>query len=151
MNYAVQVVTSSDCNSINLGIWIPAIISILTLIINITFYIFIAPKITSRYQRKDKMFEICSEFMSYLSNVVSLTSFSGVPTKIRNYCLQIHLMFLSGTAPDPLATQMENIFKMVQQRKDISEATEISEWETTYRDAVRSLREELSKYTGFFK
>jgi hypothetical protein len=135
---------------VDLGIWIPAIISIITLIANIIFYFYIGPQITYRYTRKDKMFEICTEFLNYLSDVVSIDNYNGVPTKIRNYCLKIHMMFIKGNAPEPLSNQMENMFQSVKKRKGIQVDSEISEWEQQFRKDARILRQMLSKYTGFF-
>lgn len=135
---------------INWSIWIPALISIISLFFNILFYIIIAPKINLKYQKKSELLKIASDFFAYLSDLPSLKSFEGAPTQIRKYSQSIHLMFKNGTAPDNLASILEDLFKSVQSRKNIVDEKEISAWNSEIRNKIRSLRIEIASYTGIF-
>lgn len=137
-------------STINWMIIIPAAISILTLIFNFLFYIIIAPHINFKFQKKAEFYKVAADLLNLLSEIISYKDFSDVPTKVRKYSLSIHILFKSGTAPEPLADLLEQLFQSTKQRKTILEESEIIEWEHKFRDLVRMLRKEMSKYTGIF-
>lgn len=138
-------------SGMQLNDFVTAGISILTLLVNILFYILIAPRINFRFQKKEELTKNASEFLSYLSDVVSFENYDGVPTKIRNYCLSIHLLFKKGQAPTEISNCMEEMFQLAKKRKTITDNTEIQEWEIEFRTKSRNLRTLLAKYTGVFK
>lgn len=138
-------------NAEDLKIWVPAIVSILTLIVNILFYLFGQPRTAYKLKIKEHFVEVSEEFLIYLSQIVSFDNFDGVPTEVRNYCLKLHLCFKTGTAPEPLCSLLEEIFQFVKTRKNISEVEKINEWNTQFREKVRILRKNLAKYCGTFK
>ena len=144
---AEQTISSSG---MSLGDWIAAIISVVTLFLNILFYIIIAPKISFRFQKKEDFLKYSSEFVAYLSEVNSFSNFDGVPTKVKSYCVSIMLLFKSGEAPKLLSDQMETVYQLVKQRKSLIEKDEISNWEEQFRQETRKLRQYLAKYTGVF-
>ena len=133
-----------------LGIWVPAIVSVVSLIVNTVFTVYILPKIAARNNQKTTMYNICSEFFDYLTEIVSLQDFNNVPSTVRKYSLKIHLMFKTGVAPKRIADRLEDIFQQVKIRKGLSDESAISSWEKNFRDKVRELRVELSQYVGVF-
>ncbi len=130
--------------------WFAAAISICTLLLNILFYIIIAPKISFRFQKKEDFLKYSSEFLTYLSGVNSLKSFDGVPTKVKSYCITIKLLFKSGIAPEELDDCMEDVYQLVKERKNLSDEKEIGRWEEKFRHKTHDLRIYLAKYTGVF-
>lgn len=129
-------------------IWLPCIVSIITLLINLGYYIFVQPRQGYKYEKRTNLTKISEEFLTYLSEVVSLPDFNGVPTKIRNYSLKIHLCFKSGTANKEMADLLEDIFGMAKNRKTLTDEQDIRTWNENFRKKVRSLREQLSSYCG---
>ncbi len=129
---------------------ITPIITIITLLVNILFYIIIAPRINFKFRKKEEFYKSTIDFLDFLSDMVSYQDFSGVPTKIRKYSLSIHMLFKSGTAPKPIADILEEVFQSAKERKKFTQESEISAWELDFRELVRKLRKELSKYTGIF-
>lgn len=125
-------------------------ISVATLLLNILFYIIIAPRISFRFQKKEDFLKYSADFISYLSEVNSLTNFDGVPTKVKSFCVSIELLFKNGVAPNPLHADMEEVFQAVKRRKEISSIDEISTWELEFREKTQKLRKSLAKYTGAF-
>ena len=94
-----------------LKIWVPSIVSIITLLVNMGFYIFGQPSLGYKYKRKEHLANICGEMFTYLSEIVSYDDFSGVPTNVRDYSLKIHLCFKSGTATKEISDSLERIFQ----------------------------------------
>ncbi len=133
----------------DLSIWVPAIVSIVSVLLNIVFSIFIAPRVLRKSNAREKMHKICTEYQKYLSSVVSLESFDGVPTEIRKFSLEVLLMFKSGKAPDGLNNSMEAIYQAAKRRKHLP-PQEITAWEQEFREKVRALRIEMAKYSGVF-
>ena len=144
-------VTCVDSNAIqgnNLAIWVPSIISIITLLFNLGFYIFCELRLGYKYRIKQELAKISAELLTYLAEIVSYDTFEGVPTQIRNYSLKIHLCFKTGTADEEIAEELEQIFQAVKCRKKLTDASEIGEWNEKFRKKVRKLRCLLSKYCG---
>ncbi len=131
--------------------WGPSIVSIIVLFINILYYIFGQPKVSFKARRKEQLVNISEEFLIFLSEVVSYSDFSGVPTKIRNYSLKIHLCFKEGTAPDHLAKILEELFQKVRLRKGMTTQQDIDKWNGEFRCKVRELRKELAEYCGVLR
>lgn len=131
--------------------WGPSIISIVVLFINILYYMFGQPRVSFRAKRKEQLVTISEEFLIFLSELISYTDFNGVPTKIRNFSLKIHLCFKDGTAPDLLAQMLENLFQQVKLRKNITKQQDVDKWNEQFRCDVRLLRKELAKYCGVLK
>ena len=142
--------TSNLILGLELNDFITAAISVGTLLLNILFYIIIAPKISFRFQKKEDFLKYSSEFITFLSGVNSLTDFEGVPTKVKSYCVSIELLFKSGVAPEPLRADMENVFQAVKKRKSLTSEKEIEEWNSNFRTITQKLRKSLAKYTGTF-
>lgn len=132
----------------NLEIWIPAVVSIVTLIINLLFYVFVQPRITYKTTAREALAKTSIEFLNYLTELVSFDNFEGVPTTVRKYSLQIHLHFKSGTADGEIELLLEKIFKETQKRKTLNSETEIENWNDSFRVLVRELRKNLAKYCG---
>lgn len=143
-----ELVQNAINDSNNLEVWIPAIISVFTLIVNLFFYIFVQPRISYKSTAKDALSKVSIELLNYLAEIVSFEDFSGVPTKIRKYSLQIHLQFKKGTADGQVELLLEEIFKAVQKRKTIESIEDIESWNEVFRNKVRGLRKELAKYCG---
>ena len=147
-NCAAQV--TKVTSGMDLNDLVTAGISIATLLLNILFYIILAPRIGFRFQKKEDFLKYASEFISYLSTVNSLDTFENAPTKVKSYCVSIELLFKSGVAPDPLHANMELVFQAVKRRKGLTSKQEISEWESDFREKTQALRKSLAKYTGIF-
>ena len=126
--------------------FISVFISVFALLVNIVFYIFIAPSINDKLAYKKRLYDVSSEFLDYLVDATSFTSFDGVPSTVRKYSLKIHLLFPKGKAPDSLSKILESIFQHLKSRKSISEELAIDSWKVTMRENIKSLRVELSKY-----
>ena len=105
--------SGSDCTTV--------IVSVVTLLVNIFYYIFIQTRLGYRYETKKELSKICSEFFTYLSEIVSYDKFEGVPTTIRNYSMRIHLCFKSGQADRNITESLERIFQMAKRRKGLVE------------------------------
>ncbi len=142
------------CSEIGAGMdladWVSCGISICTLLLNILFYIIIAPRINFRFQKKENFLKYSADFLDYLSKINSLENFDGVPTKVKSYCVTIDLLFKSGSAPEPLRDCMEDVFQLVKARKNMTEDKEIWKWEQDFRAKTHDLRVYLAKYTGVF-
>lgn len=130
-------------------IWIPAVVAIITLIINICFNFIISPMIIRKYEVKTKLFDICQEFLIYLTDVVSFDNFDHVPSTVRNYSLKVHVCFKTGEAPKQLKEVLEKLFQAVKERHD-NKCSDIKKWEKDFRDLVKEFRKQISKYVGVF-
>ena len=126
------------------------IVSVVTLLVNIFYYIFIQTRLGYRYETKKEFAKICSEFFTYLSEIVSYDKFDGVPTEIRNYSMRIHLCFKSGKAKQNIADLLEKIYQMTKRRKGLVERGEIDSWNEEFRTEVTQLRKAVGKYCGSF-
>lgn len=142
---------AAEDSASTLGIWVPAIVSVISLIVTTVFTVYIAPIIAAKNNQKTAMYTICTEFFDYLTDLVSFQDYQGVPSTVRKYSLKIHLMFKDGVAPKRIADKLEDIFQQVKIRKGLNDDAAIAAWETNYRDKVRELRVELSQYVGVFK
>jgi hypothetical protein len=131
-----------------LKIWIPAGVSIITLIVNISFYMFCQPNISFKNKRKEDYVNIANDLLVYLSKLVSFVYFDGALTTIRNYSLKIHLCFSSGTADGKIEMKLEEVYQSVKRRKTMTDPHDIAEWEDEFRNLVRELRKVLAKYSG---
>ena len=148
------VETGSDmiCNCSNgvvssgLEAWVPSIISVITLVVTMAFYIHIQPKITDRTSAKNDLKTVSINLLNYLTEIVSYTDFSGVPTKIRQYSLQIHLCFKSGIADPEIEKLLESIFQLTKERKTIVDSDGIEAWNTKLKSQAHDLRVELAKH-----
>lgn len=139
-----------------LAIWVPAIVSIVTLIVNVFFYIFVQPTVSNKISAKNDLKKISISFLNYLAEVVSYSDFGGVPTEIRKYSLQIHLCFESGIAPSPIDNILEGLFQMAKKRKELNaddaeDMVKIAQWNTEFRNKEHELRIALAKYCGTLK
>lgn len=130
-------------------IWIPAVVAVVTLIINICFNFIISPMIIRKYEVKTKLFDICQEFLIYLTDVVSFDNFDHVPSTVRNYSLKIHVCFKTGEAPKQLKEVLEKLFQAVKERHD-NECSDIKKWKEEFRNLVKEFRRQISKYVGVF-
>lgn len=137
-------------STFDLSDWVSCGISIATLLLNILFYIIIAPKISFRFQKKEDFLKHSVEFLGYLSQVNSFTNFDGVPTQVKAYCVTIDLLFKKGTAPEPLRKCMEDVFQLVKARKNMTAEKEIWKWDEDFRKKTHDLRVHFAKYTGTF-
>lgn len=134
-----------------LSIWVPAIVSIVTLVITIIFTVYVSPRIAEKQNQRAAMYKICTDFFDYLTDLVSLDDFSGAPSTVRKYSMKIHFMYKSGSAPEDIKEGLEKIYQKVKVRKTMEDAKAIEKWEKEFRDEVRVLRKELSRYVGVFK
>lgn len=132
----------------SLEIWIPAIVSIITLLLNMMFYIFIQPRLTYRSTAKESLKKVSVELLNYLAEIISYEQFDGVPTQIRKYSLQIHLHFKEGTSDGELEILLEQLFKEVRKRKSLTIAADIDNWNDDFRVLARKLRKNLAKHCG---
>lgn len=131
-----------------LKIWVPSFVSVITLLINMAFYIFAQPRLGYKYKRKEELAIISAEMFTYLSEIVSLEDFTGVPTKLRNYSLKIHLCFKKGSAKKNIADMLEELFQMAKRRKNLKDEDDIQAWNEELREKCRELRKQLGKYCG---
>ena len=138
------------CNGAQISDYITPAISVISLALNILFYIFVAPKIGFKFQRKSELLKQSTEFLSYLSEINSYDSFEHVPTTIRNYCISIKLLFKNGDAPDDISDCMERIFQLAKKRKGLTDSEAIKEWELDLKNESHQLRTMLAKITGIF-
>lgn len=132
----------------SLEIWIPAIVSVITLLINLMFYMFIQPRLTYKATAKESLKKVSVDLMNYLAEIVSYDDFSDVPTQVRKYSLQIHMHFKKGTSDGQLEIILEQVFKEVKKRKSMTTAEDIDEWNDNFRVLARKLRKNLAKYCG---
>lgn len=132
----------------DLEIWIPAIVSIFTLLLNLLFYIFIQPKLTYKATAKESLKKVSVDLMNYLAEIISYEDFSKVPTQIRQYSLQIHMHFKKGTSDGQLEIFLEKVFQEVKRRKSLTTVEDIDKWNDEFRVLARKLRKELAKYCG---
>ncbi len=147
----INFLISADSNAAqgnDLALWVPSMISILTLLFNVGFYIFCELRLGYKYQMKQELAKISAELLTYIAEIVSFDTFENVPTTIRNYSLKIHLCFKSGTADKEVAEELEKIFQAVKRRKGITDENEIDQWNSDFRRKARTLRCLLSRYCG---
>ena len=149
MVFVVEIMEEARVKSnIDWEIWVPAIVSVITLIVNMLFYLFAQPRIADKTAIKKAFTEASVELLNYMAEIISYESFEGVPTQIRKYSLQIHLYFKNGTATGQIEILLEKVFKEIQKRKDLSSAVEIEEWNDNFRKLARELRKNLAKHCG---
>lgn len=129
-------------------VWLPCIVSIITLLINLCFYIFVQPRLGYKYKVKERLYLECSELFVYLADIVSKDDFNGVPTQIREHSLKIHLCFVSGKADEKTSAKLEEIYQMTKKRKNLNTGAEIEAWNDQFRIASRELRKLLGRYCG---
>jgi|Go1ome_4_1110791.scaffolds.fasta_scaffold04360_3 hypothetical protein len=132
----------------NLEIWVPAIVSIITLVLNLLFYIFIQPRLTYKATAKESLKKVSVDLLNYLAEIISYEQFDGVPTQIRKYSLQIHLHFKAGTSDGQLEILLEQIFNEVRKRKNLTSTDDIDKWNDEFRVLARNLRKKLAKHCG---
>ena len=132
----------------NLEIWVPAIVSIITLVLNLLFYIFIQPRLTYKATAKESLKKVSVDLLNYLAEIISYEQFDGVPTQIRKYSLQIHLHFKAGTSDGALEILLEQIFNEVRKRKNLTSTDDIDKWNDEFRVLARNLRKKLAKHCG---
>lgn len=132
----------------NLEIWVPAIVSIITLVLNLLFYIFIQPRLTYKATAKESLKKVSVDLLNYLAEIISYEQFDGVPTQIRKYSLQIHLHFKAGTSDGQLEILLEQIFNEVRKRKNLNSIDDIDKWNDEFRILARDLRKKLAKHCG---
>lgn len=132
----------------NLEIWVPAIVSIITLVLNLLFYIFIQPRLTYKATAKESLKKVSVDLLNYLAEIISYEQFDGVPTQIRKYSLQIHLHFKAGTSDGQLEILLEQIFNEVRKRKNLNSIDDIDKWNDEFRVLARDLRKKLAKHCG---
>ena len=142
--------STSQIFGMDIADFVTAGISIITLLLNILFYIIIAPRISFRFQKKEDFLKYSSEFIDYLAKVNSFTEFDGALTKVKSYCVTIKLLFKDGEAPEPLSSDMEDIYQSIKCRKGMTSEEEIAKWEEDFRKKEKQLRKSLAKYTGVF-
>mgnify|MGYP003188871267 FL=1 len=121
----------------NLEIWVPAIVSIITLVLNLLFYIFIQPRLTYKATAKESLKKVSVDLLNYLAEIISYEQFDGVPTQIRKYSLQIHLHFKAGTSDGQLEILLEQIFNEVRKRKNLTSTDDIDKWNDEFRGPYR--------------
>ena len=131
-----------------LKVWLPSIVSIITLLINLCFYIFVQPRLGYKYKVKEQLYRECTELFVFLTDIVSKADFNGVPTKIREHSLKIHLCFVNGKADDKTSEKLEEIYQMTKNRKTLNADTEIEAWNIQFRKKSRELRKLLGRYCG---
>lgn len=132
----------------SLEIWIPAIVSIITLMLNLLFYIFIQPRLTYKATAKESLKRIAVDLMNYLAEIISYEDFSNVPTQIRKYSLQIHMHFKKGTSDGQLEIFLEQVFQAVKIRKSLTKDEDVDKWNDDFRVLARDLRKQLAKHCG---
>lgn len=132
----------------DLQIWVPAIVSVVTLAVNMLFYIFAQPKISYKNKVKESLSKVSVELFDYISEIVSYNDFSGVPTKIRQYSIRIHMCFKEGTAPKELEAILEEIYQAVKKRKSLTTFDEIDRWNENFRKMAKKLRKNLAEHCG---
>lgn len=132
----------------SLEIWIPAVVSIITLVLNLIFYIFVQPRLTYKATAKESLKKVSVDLLNYLAEIISFDHFDGVPTQIRKYSLQIHLHFKDGTTDGQLEVLLEQIFREVRIRKSLTATDDIDKWNDNFRVLSRDLRKKLAKYCG---
>lgn len=132
----------------DLQIWAPAIVSVVTLAVNMLFYIFAQPKISYKNKVKESLSKVSVELFDYISEIVSYNDFSGVPTKIRQYSIRIHMCFKEGTAPKELEAILEEIYQAVKKRKSLTTFDEIDRWNENFRKMAKKLRKNLAEHCG---
>lgn len=145
-----EALRASTDSSSNLGIWLPAVVSIITLIVNIIFTVFIGPKIAEKQNQRVAMYKICTDFFDFLTDLVSMDNFDGAPSTVRKYSLKIHFMFKTGVAPRRIEAGLEAVYQKVKERKNLHDDAVISKWEKSYRELVHELRVDLANYVGVF-
>lgn len=62
--------------------------------------------------------------------------------QIRDISQRIHMLFETGTAPSKLSASLEEVFKLVQTKKDGNHS---DNWNEELRNSVRSLRKQLAE------
>lgn len=132
----------------NLEIWVPAVVSIITLIVNMLFYLFVQPHLTYKASAKESLTKISVELLNYMAEIVSYDNFDGVPTQIRKYSLQIHLQFKNGTSDGKIELLLENVFQEVKRRKSLISEQDVENWNANFRSLARDLRKNLARYCG---
>jgi hypothetical protein len=134
----------------SLSIWLPCVVSVVTLLVNLFFYIVVQPRLSFRNKRKEDFSKIVDEFLVLISEIPGKQSFEGVPTQVRNFSLKIHLCFKKGVASQAISDQLEIIFRDTRDRKALTDDDRIQEWNVKFRNDARNLRKVLARYTGTF-
>ncbi len=119
-------------------------------IVNVLITVIISP-ITSEKNnnvtfKKEKLYENTVELVEYVSDAVRIQHpKQKMLNSYRKYCLQIHLLFIHGTAYDPVSNYMEDIYRVLYwwYRDTI---VMNHENRTIVRNLIRKIRVELAYY-----
>lgn len=122
----------------DLEAWLPSIVSVVTLVINLIFLMLIKPKAEEKIKNQQEFLKDANAMLDYLSKVVSLTSYAGAPTTVRQ--LSIKLLMHYTEEPLEISEMLESIFQLVKKRKELTEKEDINSWEKEILKAAKRLR-----------
>lgn len=149
LTIAIKSVKDISSNGIDWLKWLPVILSACTLIFNVFFYMYFKDYIAFKYTRTADLARISSEFLTYLTEIVSADDFEGVPTKIKNYSEQILLCFRIDEKN--ISIILEELFHEAQKRKKLNNENEIHHWRERFRIKTSELQKALRKHCGVIR
>lgn len=121
-------------------------------IANIIITATVLPRITDRYAAQNFFRQRFYEESATLLNFITGASTSGkswgeenIPAKYREICLQIHLLFPTGKAPEPLNSYLEDVFQIFH-KANHSTKTINAEDKVLVQKLVQKIRKELSGF-----
>ena len=146
----IEILCGTASSTNNLEIWIPTVASIITLVLTGCFYIFIQPYLTYKGESKASLREIALQLSEYMTEVVSYSSFDGVPTQMKKYSVRIKMHFKNGRGSKELNKLLEDAWGKVEERKTLGDPEKIKKWNEDYRKLEHDIRILISKYCGVF-
>lgn len=119
--------------------------SIITVLVNI-LNVFITNKLTKNREKGtwvlSERHKVAVEIIDTLSMKVKEGDLEDWTYKLRNSSLKFQLLYESGDAPSPLRETLEEVFKLIQAKKDGSQS---EDWAEELKESTKKLRRELAK------
>jgi hypothetical protein len=89
---------------------------------------------------RTERFRTFSELISLISAVATREDYDTWPDEIRVLSQRVHLLFKSGTAPNSIASPMQELFSLALKMK-LGKVKDEKEWRSEIREEARKLRE----------
>lgn len=116
-------------------------------LLNVLINVLLTPMLTALREQlkfeREKLYDSTVELVNYVSKTTYENTCDLM--EYRKKCMQIHMLFKHGEAPEPISAYMNDIFQLFYYREKGTINWEHKEREIT-RNIIRKIRNELSAY-----
>lgn len=119
-------------------------------IVNVLITVLISPIMNGRTEnikfKKQRLYEAAVELVSFTSEaVMSDLINNNILVEFREKCLQIHMLFKEGKAPEPVSEYMEDVFRIFY-HSSLGHVNLDRDRKNVVRNLIRKIRAELAYY-----